>query len=71
MRGMRNRLRQRNLALREYCYLSILREDIRVALLDRRILLATTKTIRAVRRDPPVTRLVAASILRNLTSAAR
>jgi glycosyltransferase involved in cell wall biosynthesis len=51
---------------REYCYLSILRADVRAAIRARRFGYGLVISARAIRYDPPVAKLLVSSALRNL-----
>lgn len=54
---------------RAYCYLSILRDDIRRDVASRRVANATLRVVDAVRRDPKVAWLIGTSVRRNLRSS--
>jgi glycosyltransferase involved in cell wall biosynthesis len=56
---------------REYCYLSILRADVRAAVQQRKFGRAMALTVRAILYDPPVTRLLAASVIRSIRRSLR
>ena len=56
---------------RRYCYLSILRADIRNAVRSRRVGSALKALGNAVYDDPPVATLIAGSVIRNLRVAVR